>query len=316
MPRAKGGIGRTGNKHKKKATHDIHRQLKAEGGEKAPDGPSRAEELLAAAQAAADALVAERLATAAAQLQVFSVAGLGIALANVDAPAEHVSSAEDDDSPDPPVACYNGVRSMMDPWPPEPTPPDHVVKATMRMRGSQLAEEAIRAASLCELMQVWMRKGVDAPLGVIEGWEKYDAEMRERRKKFYERGYHESLSTLKESFPMMVCCEHFERGMCTHGNPCECGKQQAPWPWIVHHPTASRFCECHMYLRREWFMCPDRPYRGAESSADLIARVLAVETSRFRPACAKAGYPGRGCTCNVCYESNVQSESSGSDSEL
>ena len=232
MPRDKGGIGRTGKKHKKKASHDIHRQPKAESGVQALAGTSCAEELLVAAQAVADA-TADGLAKAAAtRPDGLSLAGLGLALEGVE--VVEVSSGSDDqeeDAPSPRVACYNPAYIPRE-WPPEaePTPSDHVVKATKRMRGSRLAEEAIHAAVLCELKQVWLREGVDAPLGVIEGWEEYDAYMRERGKEIHQSRYHELLSELKKSFPMMVCCEHFERGMCMHGIPCECGKQQAPWP--------------------------------------------------------------------------------------
>ena len=45
MPRDKGGIGRTGKKHKKPATHDVYRQLKPEPVEGAAPAASSAEQI-------------------------------------------------------------------------------------------------------------------------------------------------------------------------------------------------------------------------------------------------------------------------------
>ena len=52
MPRDKGGIGRTGKKHKKPATHDVYRQLKAEPVEGAAPAASLAVERLVEAREA------------------------------------------------------------------------------------------------------------------------------------------------------------------------------------------------------------------------------------------------------------------------
>ena len=117
-------------------------------------------------------------------------------------------------------------------------------KKPLRLKGSRLAEDAIHAAHRCELKQTWLREDEDEPVGVREGWEAYDAEMRERGQEIHWDLYLDSLLAMKERFPMMVCCHYFEIGGCVHGKPCECGGLQAPWPWIVHHPWASNFCEC------------------------------------------------------------------------
>ena len=55
MPRDKGGIGRTGKKHKKPATHDVCRRLKAEPVEGAAPAASLAVERLVEAREAAQA---------------------------------------------------------------------------------------------------------------------------------------------------------------------------------------------------------------------------------------------------------------------
>ena len=60
------------------------------------------------------------------------------------------------------------------------------------MRGSRLAAKAVHAAELCELAQVWLREGADAPIGVVEGWEDFDAERRQRSKQIYSGDYLES----------------------------------------------------------------------------------------------------------------------------
>ena len=63
--------------------------------------------------------------------------------------------------------------------------------------------------------------------------------------------YAAALQTLKSAFPNIACCVGFETGDCMHGKPCECGWQQAPWPWIVQG-RSGKFCDCHMDLRRSW----------------------------------------------------------------
>ena len=65
--------------------------------------------------------------------------------------------------------------------------------------------------------------------------------------------YAKALRDVKTAFPTMVCCDAFETGGCSHGKACECGGQQAPWPWIVNGACAN-FCNCHTEadLRRAW----------------------------------------------------------------
>ena len=58
MPRKQGGIGRTGNKHKKVALHDIHRQPKRKRDDADGAGCSRAIEALEHATASAEAAAA------------------------------------------------------------------------------------------------------------------------------------------------------------------------------------------------------------------------------------------------------------------
>jgi hypothetical protein len=120
----------------------------------------------------------------------------------------------------------------------------------LRLKGSQLAEKAVYAATGCEVAQTWLRDGVDEPIGVQPGWEVFDAEGRERHQAHRRVTYLAALTAVKERFPMKVCCDMFENGGCTHGTPCVvCGGTQAPWPWIIHHPFASLFCECHFSER-------------------------------------------------------------------
>ena len=67
MPRDKGGIGRTGKKHKKPATHDVYRQLKAEPVEGAAPAASLAVERLVEAREAAQAALEQHAQGASAQ---------------------------------------------------------------------------------------------------------------------------------------------------------------------------------------------------------------------------------------------------------
>ena len=119
------------------------------------------------------------------------------------------------------------------------------------MQGSNLAQEAVFAACRCELRQTWLEDD-EEPIGVRAGWEAYDAARRERSLEVQVPLYMDALLAIADRFPMKVCCELFELGMCEHGTPCECGGTQAPWPWIIHHPRESRFCDCHLLLRRDW----------------------------------------------------------------
>ena len=109
-------------------------------------------------------------------------------------------------------------------------------------------EAAIAAAVQCEIQQMWLREGVGEPIGELD----YDQLMEEGET--YLDDYHEALAAIKKQFPTMVCCNQFETGLCMHGKPCECGGMQAPWPWIITHPTgtASRFCGCHLTTRSQW----------------------------------------------------------------
>ena len=65
------------------------------------------------------------------------------------------------------------------------------------------------------------------------------------------KGYKEALAALKAAFPSVVCRE---------GQLCECGWQQAPWPWIAHRPGGP-FCDCHMEQRAAWMKEARRQWR-------------------------------------------------------
>ena len=56
---------------------------------------------------------------------------------------------------------------------------------------------------------------------------------------------------LKAAFPRSVCCDAFATGGCVHGNACECGWVQAPWPWMLHR-AGGAYCDCHMESRAAW----------------------------------------------------------------
>ena len=189
------------------------------------------------------------------------------------------------------------------PTAPPPTAPAPAVARTaggkvLRLQGSGLGEAAVRAAIGCEVAQTWLREGVDEPIGVPPGWEAFDAKARERHQDYRWDTYLDALIAIKERFPMKVCCDYFEIGGCKHGIRCECGGKQAPWPWIIHHPTASPFCECHLALRRDWVRFG---LQGPQSSAKLIAHIERMESGRFRPECQREGYRC-GCMCNVCAD--------------
>ena len=77
MPRKQGGIGRTGNKHKKVALHDIHRQPKRKRDDADGAGCSRAIEALEHATASAEAAAAP----AAASAEALDLADTQVALA-------------------------------------------------------------------------------------------------------------------------------------------------------------------------------------------------------------------------------------------
>ena len=189
------------------------------------------------------------------------------------------------------------------PPPPGPPPPPPAGKL-VRLFRSRLTEWAISAAMGCELAQTWLREGVDTPIGVQPGWEAYDSAALEVRQEHRLDLYLDLLIEIKQQYPMKVCCHLFEIGGCRHGIRCECGGTQAPWPWIVHHPHASPFCECHLELRQHWM---DRD-SGPSSSAELVALIQRAEASRFRPEHEKVGYR-TGCTCcGCCYSSDSDSE--------
>ena len=119
------------------------------------------------------------------------------------------------------------------------------------MQGSREAAEAIYACHDIELAQ----NAIAHDLAKYDG-HPMQAEFLEidRRDLAKAKGeYATALATLKAAFPTMVCCDAFESGACAHGKPCECGSQQAPWPWIVQGACGA-FCDCHMEpaFRRAW----------------------------------------------------------------
>ena len=163
----------------------------------------------------------------------------------------------------------------------------------LRLKGSRLAEKAVYTATGCEVAQTWLRDGVDEPIGVQPGWEIFDAEGRERHQAHRRVTYLAALTAVKKRFPMKVCCDMFENGGCTHGTPCVvCGGTQAPWPWIIHHPFASLFCECHLSERSphwlsfckkwdcQWFMEPSSVASPPPCGAAVVKPRTAMENSR------------------------------------
>ena len=187
---------------------------------------------------------------------------------------------------------------------PAPTPAPAPQQKVLRLKGSVQAEEAVEAACGCEFAQTWLRPGIDKPLGFKPGWEAYDTWRLATHQEHRIERYLAAMKAIKESFPMMVCCDQFDVGGCMHGIPCECGRTQAPWPWIIHHPWASEFCDCHLAMREEWL----RWGAGPTSSAELIENCDA-RRKEWRPECQKAGYSGAGCQCNVCPSCSEGSES-------
>ena len=303
MPRKQGGIGRTGGKHKKPSAHDLHRQPKAELVEHAGAGPSRAVETLVRAMEAAEAAAAAAL-----EHEALSVGEMQDALKDC---AEEASGGQAEQSAQSaPSAPLEWHYPPLLEWPP-PIPPNQPVRTMLRLRGSTLAQDAILAAVACELRQCWLREGVDEPLGVVEGWEESDAARREVDAAAAWGEYLDALRAVRARFPMMVCCSEFDEGACVHGQRCECGGLQAPWPWIVHHPFASRFCECHLHLRRGWVWHRFDP--GAASSQELVDRIERIEFLLGRPPCLRAGYPGCGCTCIKCDQSQLDGSDRDSD---
>ena len=293
MPRDRGGIGRTGNKRKKRANVDTHRNQKSDADEESPTrAPKEVDtnvEEVEQATCAAPRVLGPKLNVLPLPLdEPCPTFGAPLAAAPLAAPIPDSSPIEPPLTEPPPIE----PPLNMAPAPIRATP------TVLRLQGSVLAERAVRAAMGCEIAQTWLREDVDEPIGVEPGWEAFDAEARERHQDHRWDTYLDALVAIKERFPMKVCCNWFEIGACTHGTPCECGGSQAPWPWIIHHPSASQFCECHLFLRRHWV----RPgLAGPGSSAELVNIIQQNEKGRFRPECAKEGYQG-GCQCNVCYE--------------
>ena len=143
-----------------------------------------------------------------------------------------------------------------------------------RLCGSREAARAIYSASDVEQFraQVEEVQKDGEPFGPYSGPYKYTTY------EAYYRGeleqseveYAESLRALKAAFPRACsCCQGFVTGECAHGKLCECGWEQAPWPWVVHVP-GGRFCDCHMESRQLWVA--DYPTYGMECGADLWSR--------------------------------------------
>ena len=123
-----------------------------------------------------------------------------------------------------------------------------LVKQIKRLQGSREAAEAIYACREIELAQDSLARTL-----ADESHPMRDEflEINRRDIATAKSDYATALRTLKAAFPTMVCCDVFETGGCSHGQPCECGRQQAPWPWIVQG-THGAFCDCHMDSRRAW----------------------------------------------------------------
>jgi hypothetical protein len=152
--------------------------------------------------------------------------------------------------PPTPMHAYSGnIKTPPDYVPPPlPPPPASARGAIKRLFGSREAAEAIYACRDIEIAQDGLAQdaaNVSHPLRAefLEIGQRHLATARNE--------YTAALLALKEAFPAMVCCDAFERGACAHGKQCECGWQQAPWPWMVQRSNA-KFCDCHMDTRRAW----------------------------------------------------------------
>jgi hypothetical protein len=132
--------------------------------------------------------------------------------------------------------------------PPLPPPPPSARKQIRRIFGSREAAEAIYACREIEIAQDSLARDL-ADVGHPMRAELIEISQRDLANAKDE--YARALLALKVAFPMLACCDAFETGRCAHGKTCECGSQQAPWPWIAQGANGA-FCNCHMDTRRAW----------------------------------------------------------------
>ena len=182
--------------------------------------------------------------------------------------------AADPPEPEPPTP----ESSAPEPMPAPPIPASEPTSApapapVKRLFGSREAAAAICDASEVEQYMANLEEElVVGPSGPSQDpwsgswYATHEAYLRASLEKSRVR-YSESLRALKAAFPRVAsCCADFEAGKCAHGKSCECGWEQAPWPWVVHVP-GGRFCDCHMETRSVW-VARYREY-GMVCGADL-----------------------------------------------
>ena len=149
-----------------------------------------------------------------------------------------------------------------------PAAPAPAPAGVRRLFGSREASSAIIAVGYVEIYRAQLEEELNTGPSDFDHPDYVNLEAYLRA--FLEQSetdYMERLRALESAFPRAFsCCEAFLTGKCVHGKSCECGWQQAPWPWVEHVPGGS-FCDCHMESRRQW--CAGYPCVGMESGVDL-----------------------------------------------
>ena len=245
MPRERGGIGRTGTKHKKSA--------------------ARASQVRVGSSDAGQPITNLLLATSCAQPTIeplepsaplSSLTGCNESEPAAPAAADSEPAAPPAASSPPPAPPPHPEEGSPRPPYPKPTFP-RPCRDINRLRGSMEAWAAIKAATECELAGTWTdefpdERNDDLDDDEFDGLERLEIE---KRKEIAIKNYQSSLQNIKEKFPRMVCCDDFEVGGCRHGHRCECGSTKPAWPWIVVTCVEldhGGFCDCHMYERGMW----------------------------------------------------------------
>ena len=247
MGRKQGGIGRPGNKHKKPAKFDIHRQLKADNDVPQPKKPRANEESAKEAPAevpqAADAASAALPAAPAAEPAV-----------SASRPITYVPRPHpryDDDEPFLPGFRGGDGAYGSEMWDPDKPPCVPSDERPANIFGSEEAAYATAAANTLEHLLTEQESG--------EEEEEEDEEEREQDIKKARVFYEHSLRRLAREFPdlqvpvtQLVAGLH-AREQCTR--PCPCGVGDIPrWPWVLSTSSLG-FCPEAQTGPEPWQTC-------------------------------------------------------------
>ena len=228
MPRAQGGIGRQGKKHKRAATHDLQRQLKVQGTSAAP--PATAKPVLESTAIEEEADPA--------QASGDPPPPPAVAAADTSAAAYVPQPHPNYDRDEPFLPGYRGAGGgygdeKWDPDEPPCVPSDERPDAVF---GSILAAKAVAAADILE---------ASLPQGDPDASDYEEGEEREECEEVARVKYVHALSRLAKAFPELKIPAGLHAGVeasAQETRPCPCGVGLLPrWPWVLQ--TASLgFC--------------------------------------------------------------------------